>query len=125
LTIKRKREQQQQLETGLAICITNAQALSIQVSLFICGGGPVNFPHTLMFQEHIQNYVKLSMYFYISISAAGMDILEPTVQTVSVGKQVGRNGHHQEVPVGTVNQQVSDYTVLTPQVGNHIHWLEM
>jgi len=44
-----------------------------------------------------------------------MDTLEPT----------GHNGHYQEAPVGNVNQPASDHTVLTSQVGNHSHWLEM
>jgi hypothetical protein len=56
------------------------------------------------------------------ISAADMDTLEPTVQIVNSGKKVG---HDQEAPVNNVNQPVSDHTVLTSQVGNHIHWLEM
>jgi hypothetical protein len=62
---KRKTEQPQQLEIGLATYITNAQKLTTLVSFFNCGSGPVNFPHKLLCQEHIQNYVKLSMYFYI------------------------------------------------------------
>jgi hypothetical protein len=54
-----------------------------------------------------------------------MDILGPTVQAVNVGKKVEHNGHSQEAPVNTVNQPVSDHPVLTSQVHNHIHWLEM
>lgn len=57
------------------------------------------------------------------ISAAGMDILEPNVQIVNYGKQVGHNEHYQESPVGNVNQPMSDHTVLTSQVGQS-HWLE-
>lgn len=57
------------------------------------------------------------------ISAAGMDTLEPTVQIVNSGKKVGHDRHDQEAPVDNVNQPVSDHTVLTSQVGNHIHWL--
>jgi hypothetical protein len=59
------------------------------------------------------------------VSADGMSTLEPTVQIVNLGKKVGLNGHYQEAPMGNVNQPVSDHTVLTSQVGNHSHWLEM
>jgi len=54
-----------------------------------------------------------------------MDTLEPTVQIVNLGKKVEDNGHYQEAPLDNVNQPVSDHTVLTSQVGNHSHWLEM
>ena len=85
--------------------------------VFNCVGSPVNFTHKLIFQEHIQNYVKLSTHFKFFISEASVDILKPTVQTVNSGKEVGHNGHYQKAPVGTVNLPVSDHTVLTPQVG--------
>lgn len=113
------------LDTVFAICITNAQKLSIQVSVLNCGGGPVNFTHKLMIQEQFRIMWSFVCIFTSFISAAGMDTLEPTAQLVNLGKKVGHNEHYQEAPVGNVNQPVSDNTVLTSQVGNHSHWLEM
>jgi len=103
------------LDTVFATCVTNAQKLSIQLSVFNCGSGPVNSTHKLMFQEQFSLMWSLVCIFTSFISAEGMDTLEPT----------GHNGHYQEAPVGNVNQPASDHTVLTSQVGNHSHWLEM
>jgi hypothetical protein len=43
-------------DTALVIHITNAEKLSIQLSVFNCGGGgvPVIFTHKLMFQEQFR-----------------------------------------------------------------------
>jgi len=103
------------LDTVFAVCVTNAQKLSIQLSVFNCGGGPVNSTHKLMFQEQFRLMWSLVCIFTSFISADGMDTLEPT----------RHNEHYQEAPVGNVNQPVSDHTVLTSQVGNHSHWLKM
>lgn len=60
-----------------------------------------------MFQEHIQNYVKLSKHLLdFFISAAGGNMLELNVQTIDAGPTVGPRGDYQESPVHTVNQQV-------------------